>query len=259
MNVPDSNLANVITHGGVTARKAQRRPRIARTFRVASIVALLLAACTVPVTRPPIGAAPPPAGFPDAFYQQLAQRGGLVLQIEPAASLVVIEVRRAGSLANLGHDHVVASHDVRGYVAPNDGRADLYIRLDQMVVDEPELRAAAKFDTQPSDTAIAGTRENMLGKFNAEQHPDAVITVSNIVTDATGIALDTSITLNGTTRTMRIPAQIERTTEQWTVTGRVALEQTAFGITPFSILGGALQVEDRVDVQFTFHARPMIP
>jgi hypothetical protein len=222
---------------------------------VASIVAAVLAACAVPAARPPVHEAPPPAGFPDAFYQQMAQRGGRVLQIEPAASLVTIEVRRTGSLANLGHDHVVASHDVRGYVAPNDGRADLYIRLDQLVVDEPDLRAKAAFDTQPSEAAIAGTRENMLGKFNAERHPYAVISVTGLVTDAAGTRLaDASITLNGTARTMRIPAKIEQGANGLTVTGQVALEQTAFGITPFSILGGALQVQDRVDVRFEIRA-----
>ena len=85
-----------------------------------------------------------PDGFPASYYQQLSQRGGEVLQIDPTQSLIVIEVRRAGSLANLGHDHVIASHDVQGYVAPSEGRADFYIRLDQLVVDESELRAEAK-------------------------------------------------------------------------------------------------------------------
>lgn len=230
-----------------------------RTLIVTGIVTVVLAACAAPVARPPVEGAAPPAGFPAAFYQQLAQRRGQVLQIEPAESLVVIEVRRAGSLANLGHDHVVASHDVRGYVAPSDGKADLYIRLDQLVVDEAGLRAEAKFDTQPSESAIAGTRENMLGKFNAVEHPYALISVARVDTDATGTRLDASITVNGTTRPVRIPAKIDRTADQLAVTGQVELEQTAFGITPFSILGGALQVQDRVTVRFAIRARTSLP
>jgi hypothetical protein len=39
------------------------------------------------------------------------------------------------------------------------------------------------------------------------------------------------------------------------VNGRVTLEQSNFGIVPFSILGGALQVQDRVDVRFVIHGR----
>ena len=61
--------------------------------------------------------------------------------------------------------------------------------------------------------------------------------------------------LNGVSRTMRVPAKIEKTAGQITVTGRVTLAQTAFEITPFSILGGALQVQDQVDVRFAIRAR----
>jgi hypothetical protein len=238
--------------------KKPRHPRQgASRSIIAIVVAVLLAGCTVQVTRPPVGEEQRPAAFPDNFYQQLAQRGAVVLQVEPARSLIVIEVRRAGSLANLGHDHVVASHDVRGYVAPNDARADLYIRLDQLVVDEPELRSRAAFATQPTDAAIAGTRENMLGKFNAEQHPYAVISVEGM--DASGPGVNASITINGVTRAMRIRVDIKKDADQLTATGRFALAQTAFGIVPYSILGGALQVLDEVAVRFAIHARSMLP
>lgn len=226
-----------------------------RSLIVAVAACGLLAACGIQVARPPVLADQGPAGFPVSFYQQLSQRGGEVLQIDPTQSLVVIEVRRAGSLANLGHDHVVASHDVRGYVAPGEGRADVYIRLDQLVVDEPVLRTEAAFDTQPSSSAIAGTQENMLRKFNAEAHPYAVVSVERVVVEAAGTQLDVSMALNGVSRTMHVPAKIENTAGQITVTGRVTLAQTAFEITPFSILGGALQVQDQVDVRFAIRAR----
>jgi polyisoprenoid-binding protein YceI len=126
-------------------------------------------------------------------------------------------------------------------------------------VDEPELRAQAKFDTQPSASAIAGTRENMLGKFNAVEHPYALISVASVDTDASGTLLNAAITLNGITRPVRVPAKIERAGDQLAVTGQVELEQTAFGITPFTILGGALQVQDQVTVRFAIRARTSQP
>ncbi len=230
-----------------------------RACIVASMVALLLAACAVQVARPPSSEEQPPPGFPDKFYAQLAQSGGAVFRIEPDRSLVVIEVLRAGSLANLGHDHVVASHDVRGYIAPNNARADFYIRLDRLAVDEPELRTQAGFATQPPEAAIAGTRENMLGKFNVEQHPYAVISVGGVDAAGTGSDANASITLNGVTKAMRIPVSIEKTTDHLTATGRVALTQTAFGIVPYSILAGALQVRDEVNVRFVIRAGSTSP
>jgi hypothetical protein len=41
------------------------------------------------------------------------------------------------------------------------------------------------------------------------------------------------------------------------VAGKIALTQTSFGITPYSILAGALQVHDEVTIRFRIHARRM--
>lgn len=227
------------------------RRQLSAMVVVASVV---LAACAVQAPRAPESKAQQPAGFPDAFYQQSAQAGGLVFAIDPALSLLVIEVRRGGSLAKLGHDHVIASHNVRGYIAPDADRADLFIRLDELVVDEPALRAQAAFDTQPTGAAIAGTRENMLAQLQAVEHPYAMIAVGGVQADAAGTWVQASIALRDVTRVLRIPVQIERGPERLTVSGRMALEQSSFGIDPLSILNGALVVQDRVDVRFEIHA-----
>jgi polyisoprenoid-binding protein YceI len=150
---------------------------------------------------------------------------------------------------------VVASHDVRGYLAPAAGRADLYLRLDRLVVDERDLRAEAQFDTQPSAEAIAATRVNMLDKLGAGAHPWALVAVRDVTIDASGFRMNATLTLNGSTRAMDLSPQIVLATDEVGVDGRVALEQTNFGITPFSILGGALQVQDRVAVRFRIRAR----
>jgi hypothetical protein len=181
------------------------------------------------------------------------------LRIEPALSVVVIEVRRAGSLARFGHDHVVASHDVHGYVAPDEGRADLYVRLDALVVDEPELRAQAAFDTQPSEVAIAGTRENMLAQLHADKHPYALIHAQMTDADANSPQVSVAITVNGITREARTPVQIEIADARLEVSGRMSLAQSDFGVAPLSILGGALQVEDRMDMRFVIRASRLSP
>ena len=221
------------------------------------LVAGLLAGCVAQVLRSADEGGEPPAEFPAAHYLQAAARGQPVYAVDPASSLVVIEVRRGGALAQLGHDHVVASHDVRGYVAPTDARADLYLRLDRLVVDESELRAEAQFDTQPSAEAIAGTRTNMLGKLGADTHPWALVAVRDVAIDATGSRMNATITLNGITRALQLSPQIIVTAEEASVNGRMTLEQTNFGIAPFSILGGALQVQDQVVVRFRIRARRM--
>ena len=222
-------------------------------------VAGLLAGCASPVPRLADVAGEQPAEFPDAYYRQAAARGQPVFEVDPASSLIVIEVRRGGTLAHLGHDHVVASHDVRGYLAPAAGRADLYLRLDRLVVDERDLRAEAQFDTQPSAEAIAATRANMLDKLGAGAHPWALVAVRDVSIEASGFRMNATLTLNGSTRAMDLSPQVVLSTGEVGVDGRVALEQTSFGITPFSILGGALQVQDRVSVGYRIRARRLPP
>ena len=229
--------------------------RRAASALLAAFAAALLAACA-PAVRERIPAAPSvPADFPAAHYQQLIAQGRPVYRVDPAQSLVTIEVRRAGSLARLGHDHVVASRDLGGYVAPDEGRADLYVPLDRLAVDEPKLRSDAGFDTQPSETDIAGTRGNMLEKvLETEKYPFALIGASGPAR-AGEAPLGVAITLHGTRRTLPVPARIELGDDIVRVSGRLSFDQSDFGIAPFSILGGAIAVRDRVDLRFWITAR----
>lgn len=222
---------------------------VALSVRRALIVfgGVLLAACAPPVQPPPaVGAAEPP-GFPTAYYRRIESRGGQVLRVDPRRSLVSIEVGRAGALARLGHDHVVAIHDLAGYVAPAEGRADLYVPLERLSVDEPELRAAAGFETQPGHEAVAGTRRNMLGPvLDAANFPVALVGVTRLGDSR----LEVSITLHGATRTYEVPAQLATEGDTIVARGRLSFAQSDFGIVPMSVFGGALQVRDRLDLAF---------
>jgi len=157
---------------------------------------------------------------------------------------------RGGSLARLGHDHVLASHDLRGLIAPQTGRADLYFALDRLVVDEPELRAQAKLVGYPSEEDIEGTRHNMLIGLQAEQYPYALVSVSRPEATGSETRLKVAITVHGTTRIREVASVVEIGTETIAVSGSLSLDQTEFGVKPLSILGGAVQVEDRVDLRF---------
>jgi polyisoprenoid-binding protein YceI len=227
------------------------------TRGIVAVLAALLAACATQVGAPLEVERKGPVDFPAGYYQRLRAQGKAAFRVDPARSLAVIEVRRGGSLARFGHDHVIASHDVAGYVAPNEGRADLYVPLDALVVDESHLRAEAGFDTQPSPTDIAGTRSNMLEKvLETDRYPYALIAVSDRA--AAGKALvGVTVTLHGTTRFVDAAMRLEESAEEVWVTGTVALDQSEFGIVPFSILGGAIAVQDRVNITFRIRARRM--
>ena len=207
----------------------------------AALVSLLLAACAQqpPAPQPVDGA---PQDFPFEYYKQARP----VFEVDPARSLVVITVRRGGSLARLGHDHVVASHDVAGFVAPADGRADLYFALERLVVDEAPLRAEAGLETTPSADDIEGTRRNMLASVEADKYPFAVVQIRN-----SGAA---TVTLHGVTREVKIPIHVERSAGEISATGRFEILQSDFGIVPLSVLGGRIQVLDRLELRFSIFA-----
>lgn len=219
----------------------------------ALFVAALACACAPNVPRPAVAPTAVPDAFPEDYYRQAAARGEPVFRVEPTGSVIVIEVRRAGRLAHLGHDHVVASHDVQGLIAPGQVRADLFVRLEQLAVDEQSLRDEAGFDTSVSEDDIAATRRNMLGRvLHIDQHPYVLIAVRGAESDR---PLKIEITLNGVTRAIDVPVDLQTSAEQLAVSGRLSLAQTDFGITPFSILNGAIQVRDEVNVRFAVRAR----
>jgi hypothetical protein len=228
---------------------------VRRSLVLAFVAAASLSACALqgPAPQETIGRAL--AQLPDAYYRQAVAQGRPVFRVDSARSLVVLEVRRGGSYATFGHDHVVASHDVQGYIAPESGRADLAVELDRLVVDEPELRAEAKFDTRPSADDIAGTRRNMLRVLEAEQYPFIAVKVDAARGEGANAQLNVTIVLHGTTRSLEVPAQIAAGPDEYRATGRLAVKQTDFGIKPLSILGGALQVQDEVIVRFSIVAQ----
>ena len=214
---------------------------------------VLLAGCAAPVAQQPVA---PALDVHEGWYRQAAAAGKKVFGIDAAHSLIAITVRRGGALGRLGHDHVVASRRLAGFVAPDDGRADFYFRLDQLTVDEPQLRREAGLTTTPSAAAIEGTRKHMLGSvLEAQRFPVVLLHARRV--DGVDNALRLTITLHGVTRSIDVPATVETNKDYIAASGTLQLRQTDFGITPLSVMAGALSVQDQLDLRFRIMARPV--
>lgn len=221
----------------------------ARPLAAAFALAALLGGCAR-VAPLPAPAAAPGDGF--GWYRQAAAEGARVLAIDPAQSLIAVTVRRGGPLARFGHDHVVASRTLTGFTAPGAGRADFSFRLDQMSVDDPLLRRDAALGAQPPEDAIAGTRANMLGRvLDAERFP----VVSLHAERRAGQPVQLTITLHGVSRTVAAAATIEDSADGLTASGSLQLRQSDFGITPMSVLGGAMTVMDTLELRYRIVAK----
>jgi hypothetical protein len=153
----------------------------------------------------------------------------------------------------------MASRDVHGYAllsgTADARRADLYAPLATLSVDEPALRARAGFDTQPSQRDIEGTKTNMLERvLDAAQFPFVALSLGAVDGEAT-LTATVAITLHGRTKTLPVTVALDTpSAEQLYARGRFSVKQTDFGIAPFSLLGGALRVEDGVDIEFELAA-----
>lgn len=221
-------------------------------------MAACLAAC--PAARRPEPPAPAPAApvRPPRDYS-----GARAYQVVPAESLVRIVVYRGGKLANAGHNHVIASRDLSGTVYVHDEIArsgfELKLPVMRLEIDPPELRSqeGAGFPPQVPDSAREGTRRNMLGEavLDGERHPE--ITLSALAVEGTleSLQVSTLVGIRGQHREVHAPVTVRYASARLVASGELEVRQTDLGLTPYSALLGALQVQDAVKVKFTVVAR----
>jgi len=200
-----------------------------------------------------------PDWFPTAFYQQAHEQGRPVYRIEPSESQVVVYVYPAGLLSAFGHDHVVSSRQVRGLAvegtAQAPGRADLYLQVQDLEVDRPELRREAGFSAgEFSEKDIDAIREHMLTRVLDAQHHPVVAARLDVPKGATAML---EIRLHGRTQAFDVPVEISRPNGDLRATGQMRILQSRFGIEPFNALGGTLKVKDELEIRFEVRAHPV--
>jgi polyisoprenoid-binding protein YceI len=93
--------------------------------------------------------------------------------------------------------------------------------------------------------------------LEAEKFPYAVIAVKDADAKQRQATIAVAITLHGTTRSFRVPAEIEADDKAIAVSGKLDFKQTDFGITPYALLGGAIAVKDGLALRFSIRAKRM--
>jgi len=225
------------------------------------VAALLLAGCP----PHPVSPGKPPGEAIPAAGARPAPQLGRPYDVVAGESLLRILVYRGGPLAKAGHNHVIASHDLAGtiYVPEDATRATFEIRmpLAGLTVDEASLRAqeGGDFSAAVPDSARDGTRRNMLGEalLNAQLFPEIVLRSESIGRNASGgLEAHVRAEVRQSPHSIAVPFQYELEPGQLIVSGELPLRQTDLGLTPFSALLGALQVEDEMRLKFRLVARP---
>ena len=184
--------------------------------------------------------------------------------LDAANSRLIFYTFRGGKLAKFGHNHIVLARGVTADIALtpaiSGSRFRLAVPLAQLEVDNPELRAAAgdDFSSKPSAEDVAATKTNMLGERGLDAAKFPVVNVSGAVAGnaARDVTLAIELDIHGIRQRQTVPATITLDAGKLHIAGTLKLNQTSYGITPFSVMLGALTVLDEVTVDFDLIARP---
>jgi hypothetical protein len=247
-------------------------------------LALVLAACAAPKARHPMpqgpGESPPPPGLP---------LPGRAFRIDENQSELRILVYRAGPLARLGHNHVMVNRAIRGTVnradEPGASVFSLIIPAAGFVVDDAQARSeeGPDFSGEIPEDAKSGTLHNMLSAavLDADEFPSITInsvavagtpgtpgapgepgvtsgaTPPGAVAPGTGVLSATvAISVAGHESKLEVPFTLQTDSSRLSATGSMEVRQSTIGLTPYSLMLGALQVQDAMRIKFKFVAVP---
>ena len=225
-------------------------------------LALLLTACGALKARHPAPPSPesaPRPGLPP----------GRVYRVDENQSELRLLVYRAGPLARFGHNHVIVNHAIRGAVSLADAAGEsvfwLNVPVAGFVVDDLQARReeGADFAGDIPDDAKSGTLHNMLSAalLNADAFP--VITVNSVAASAAqvrsgagALTATVAISVAGHESKVDVPLTLRVDSRRLSATGSLELRQSVLGLTPYSLMLGALQVQDAMTIKFDIVAVP---
>lgn len=225
---------------------------------VLCLVAVLAGACGRPGAPEPVP--PGPGVVPDFPAVDGPAKSDALYRLDPGASELRLLVYRGGPLARFGHDHVIHHVAMDGMIrvppAWTGARADIVVPVADFIVDERVRRAEAGFDTQPTDADIAGTRDNMLGPhvLDAKRFPFVRIRVRGVSGQLPHVDAALAIMVGDTMARKTVPAEVALSACELRVSSVFSLRQAELGLTPFSVLGGALRVAEQIDVSLNMRA-----
>ena len=228
------------------------------------VLAIVLSACGAPRPRAPAVQNPGES----AWRTDLPHTGKLY-RIDGAESELRVLVYRAGSLARFGHNHVMINRALRGSVnmaeTPGESGFSLNVPAAAFVVDDAQARAeeGADFAAEVPDDAKAGTLQNMLGAavLDAAEFPQIAvrslaISKTQDATDTGALTATLAVSIAGHEARIDAPFTLQSDPQRISAAGTVQLRQTDLGMTPYSLMLGALQVQDMITIKFKMVALP---
>jgi hypothetical protein len=226
-------------------------------FRALSALSLVLLVAACASTPTPQRLTPP-----SPTLQTTPPQG--VYRIDPEQSEMRVLVYRAGPLANFGHNHVLVNRELSGTATIGSTLESssfiLSVPVARFTVDEARVRAeeGEDFTEEVPDSARMGTLHNMLAPtlLNADMHPTLDIRSEQVMETNGQLNAIMALQVAGHDASIEAPFVMSPAPTGFSVTAEFVVRQTELGLTPLSLMAGALQVRDSMHIKLKLRLVP---
>jgi hypothetical protein len=181
---------------------------------------------------------------------------GKTYRVDQAQSELRILVYRAGPLARLGHNHVMVNRSLQGAAKVAGDKSGFWLTVPAkgFAVDDAQARRkeGADFAADVPDDAKSGTSEHMLSAavLDADEFPQISVTGVAGPLGARPMMVTVTVRVAGHESSIEAPFTLDIGSDGLSAAGSFELHQSELGLTPYSLMLGALQVQDALTVKF---------
>jgi polyisoprenoid-binding protein YceI len=178
-------------------------------------------------------------------YALLANKGTLYIKVYK-------DLEALG--ASLAHDHAIKAVGWSGKAtwdaaSPEACKLSVIVPVNNLQVDQPEMRATAGLEGEVSDSQRSEITKNMLaeGQLNSATHPTIEFKATGCTGTGEKITLKGNFTLRGVTKPISIPVTVS-TEDGLRVKGNFPIKATDYGFEPYSAMFGQIRNSNKMQI-----------
>ena len=157
--------------------------------------------------------------------------------------------------AGLSHDHAIKATGWSGTATWDPAnvagcKVSITLPVSGLDPDDPALRQTAGFQTTLDEGQRAEIKGHIVGssQLDAAKFPSITYTSSACAPNGTATNVTGTITIHGVGKSITVPLKVTADGTNFSAKGGFSIQQTDFGVTPFTALLGALKNQNKVDV-----------
>jgi hypothetical protein len=190
-----------------------------------------------------------------------AIRGTLSLAEEPGASVFSLTIPAAGFVVDDAQARSEEGPDFSAEIPQDAKLGTLHNMLSPAVLDADEFpsitinsAAATGARGESGGTPGANTRDAVAPKGTVA--PKDAVAPDTVAAGAAVLRATVAISVAGHESKLEVPFRLQSDGSRVAATGSIEVRQSTIGLTPYSLMLGALQVQDAMTIKFKFVAVP---